>query len=168
MLCSWNNQFTISWEPAFGYIACRFIMASQMVLTVWPCCQVCWSPRVFRISWNLVILILYDMRSDTLMLYNDLPKPILRCVHMFLDLFCQVQVYSGKGSGQVRTKTDGGQRSEVWAEVSPGWSCNRLDSTTRTMSIDPLCRFWSGGDGDRDRQGDRSSNLDDFRLKNTG
>ena len=54
------------------------------------------------------------------------------------------------------------------AEVSPGRSCDQLHSMTRTTSVDPLCRFRSGGDGDGDRQGDRSSNLDDFRLKNTG
>jgi len=63
---------------------------------------------------------------------------------------------------------DESRRSEVWAEVSLGRSCDRLDSMTRTTSIDPLHRFWSGGDGDRDRQGDRSSDLDDFRLENTG
>ena len=60
------------------------------------------------------------------------------------------------------------RRKRMRAEVSPGRSCDRLDSTTRTMSIDPLRRFQSGGDGDGDRQGDRSSNSDDFRLKNTG
>ena len=36
------------------------------------------------------------------------------------------------------------------------------------MSVDPLCRFRLGGDRDRDRQGDRSSDLDDFRLRYTG
>jgi len=62
---------------------------------------------------------------------------------------------------------DESRRSEVWAEVSLGWSCDRLDSTTRTTSVDPLHRFRSSGDGDRDRQGDRSSDLDDFRLRCT-
>jgi len=84
------------------------------------------------------------------------------------DPGCQVRVYSGRGSSQVWTKTDKSRRSEVWAEVSPGWSCDQLDSTTRTTSIDPLRRFRSGGDRDGDRQGDRSSDLDDFRLENTG
>jgi len=79
---------------------------------------------------------------------------------------CQVWVYSGRGSSQVRTKTDE-NRGQVWAEVSPGWSCDQLDSTTRTMSVDPLRRFQSGGDRDGDRQGDRSSDLDDFRLRCT-
>jgi len=46
-----------------------------------------------------------------------------------------------------------GQRSEVWAEVSPGRSCDRLDSMTRTTSVDPLHRFRSGGDRDGDREG---------------
>jgi len=83
-------------------------------------------------------------------------------------LACQVRVYSGRGSGQVQMKMDENRRSEVWAEVSPGRSCDQLDSTTRTTSIDPLHRFRSSGDGDGDRQGDRSSDLDDFRLENTG
>jgi len=39
---------------------------------------------------------------------------------------------------------------------------------TRTMSVDPLHRFQSSGDGDGNRQGDRSSDLDDFRLRSTG
>jgi len=51
---------------------------------------------------------------------------------------------------------------------SPGWSYDRLDSTTRTTSVDPLHRLRSSGDRDRDRQGDRSSDLDDFRLRSTG
>jgi len=80
---------------------------------------------------------------------------------------CQVWFYSGRGSGQVQTKTDESRRSEIWAEVSPGRSCDQLDSTTKTTSIDPLRRFRSGGDGDGDGQGDRSSDLDDFRLRCT-
>ena len=39
--------------------------------------------------------------------------------------------------------------SEVWAEVSPGWSCDHLDSMARTTSVDPLHRFQSDRDGDR-------------------
>jgi len=70
------------------------------------------------------------------------------------------------GSTPVGGLVKSGQK-RMRAEVSPGRSCDRLDSTTRTTSVDPLCRFRSGGDRDRDRQGDRSSNLDDFRLRCT-
>jgi len=70
-----------------------------------------------------------------------------------------------------RSTPVGGPVKSRWkrtrAEVSPGQSCDRLDSTTRTTSVDPLRRFRSGGDRDGDWQGDRSSDLDDFRLRCT-
>jgi len=64
---------------------------------------------------------------------------------------CQVQVYSGRGSGQVRTKEEsrGLDKRLVWLELVTAW-IQRL----RIMSIDPLRRFWSRGeDGDRDGDG---------------
>jgi len=47
------------------------------------------------------------------------------------DHTCQVRVYSGKGSGQVRTKTDGGQGQRAGQEISPAGVGDRLDSTTK-------------------------------------
>ena len=44
---------------------------------------------------------------------------------------CQVRVYSGKGSGQVRTETDGGQGQRAGQEISPAGVGDRLDSTTK-------------------------------------
>ena len=44
---------------------------------------------------------------------------------------CQVRVYSGKGSGQVWTKTDGGQGQRAGQEISPAGVGDRLDSTTK-------------------------------------
>jgi len=65
---------------------------------------------------------------------------------------CQVQVYSGRGSGQVRTGADEGEgqmldKRLVQLELVTDW-IQRL----RTTSIDPLHRFRSGGDGDGDRR----------------
>jgi len=47
-----------------------------------------------------------------------------------LDL-CQVRVYSGKGSGQVRTETDEGQVQRAGQEISLAGVGDRLDSTTK-------------------------------------
>jgi len=44
---------------------------------------------------------------------------------------CQVQVYSGRGSGQVRMKADGGQGQGAGQEVSPAGVDDRLDSMTK-------------------------------------
>jgi len=44
---------------------------------------------------------------------------------------CQVRVYSGKGSGQVRTETDEGQGQRAGQEISPAGVGDRLDSTTK-------------------------------------
>jgi len=44
---------------------------------------------------------------------------------------CQVQVYSGRGSGQGWTKTDEGQRQGAGQEVSPAGVGDRLDSMTK-------------------------------------
>ena len=44
---------------------------------------------------------------------------------------CQVRVYSGKGSGQVRTEMDEGQGQRAGQEISPAGVGDRLDSTTK-------------------------------------
>ena len=44
---------------------------------------------------------------------------------------CQVWVYSSRGSGQVRTKTDEGQGQGAGQEVSPAGVGDHLDSTTK-------------------------------------
>ena len=44
---------------------------------------------------------------------------------------CQVRVYSGKGSSQVRTETDEGQGQRAGQEISPAGVGDRLDSTTK-------------------------------------
>jgi len=44
---------------------------------------------------------------------------------------CQVRVYSGRGSGQVRTKTDRGRRQRAGQEVSPAGVGDRVDSMTK-------------------------------------
>jgi len=45
--------------------------------------------------------------------------------------FCQVRVYSGRGSGQVRMKADEGQEQRAGQEVSLAEVGDRLDSTTK-------------------------------------
>ena len=47
------------------------------------------------------------------------------------DAPCQVRVYSGRGSGQVRTKTDEGREQGAGQEVSPARVGDRVDSTTK-------------------------------------
>jgi len=59
--------------------------------------------------------------------------------------YCQVWVYSGRGSGQVRMKVDEGGGQRAGQEVSPARVGDRLDSMTRTSCVDPLHRFWSRG-----------------------
>ena len=44
---------------------------------------------------------------------------------------CQVWVYSGRGSSQVRMKADKGQGQGAGQEVSPAGVGDRLDSTTK-------------------------------------
>ena len=44
---------------------------------------------------------------------------------------CQVRVYSGRGSGQVRTKTDERREQRAGQEISPAGVGDRLDSTTK-------------------------------------
>jgi len=44
---------------------------------------------------------------------------------------CQVRVYSGRGSGQVRTETDEGREQRAGQEVSPAGVGDRVDSTTK-------------------------------------
>ena len=48
-----------------------------------------------------------------------------------IDGDCQVRVYSGKGSGQVRTETDEGREQRAGQEVSPARVGDRMDSTTK-------------------------------------
>jgi len=50
---------------------------------------------------------------------------------MSLNGECQVRVYSGRGSGQVRTKADKGQGQGAGQGVSPAGVGDRLDSTTK-------------------------------------
>jgi len=56
---------------------------------------------------------------------------------------CQVRVYSGRGSGQVRMKEEsrGLDKRLVWPELVTTW-IQRL----RITSVDPLHRFWSRGE----------------------
>ena len=44
---------------------------------------------------------------------------------------CQVRVYSGRGSSQVRTKTDEGRGQRAGQEISPAGVGDRLDSMTK-------------------------------------
>jgi len=44
---------------------------------------------------------------------------------------CQVWVYSGRGSGQVQTKTDKERGQRAGQEISPAGVGDRLDSTTK-------------------------------------
>ena len=52
-----------------------------------------------------------------------------RCV--LTQMNCQVRIYSGKGSGQVRTETDEGREQRAGQEVSPAEVGDRVDSTTK-------------------------------------
>ena len=45
--------------------------------------------------------------------------------------FCQVQVYSGRGSSQVRMEADEGGEQRAGQEISPAGVGDRLDSTTK-------------------------------------
>jgi len=58
-------------------------------------------------------------------------------------LSCQVWVYSGRGSSQVQTEMDKGRGQGAGQGISPAGGGDCLDSTTRVLSIDPLCRFQS-------------------------
>ena len=51
--------------------------------------------------------------------------------HIVFDLVCQVWVYSGRGSGQVRTKADEGRGQRAGQGISPAGVGDRLDSTTK-------------------------------------
>jgi len=52
--------------------------------------------------------------------------------HENLNLaWCQVRVYSGKGSGQVWTEMDEGQGQRAGQEISLAGVGDRLDSTTK-------------------------------------
>ena len=44
---------------------------------------------------------------------------------------CQVQVYSGRGSSQVRKKADKGREQRAGQEISPAGVGDRMDSTTK-------------------------------------
>jgi len=57
-----------------------------------------------------------------------------------------VGVWSNLDRNRQREGTEAGQ------EVSLARVGDQLDSMTRGSSVDPLCRFWSGRDGDGDRQ----------------
>jgi len=46
-------------------------------------------------------------------------------------IMCQVRVYSGRGSGQVRTKVDEGREQRAGQGISPAGVGDRLDSTTK-------------------------------------
>jgi len=52
-------------------------------------------------------------------------------VHLPLLFVCQVRVYSGRRSSQVRTKADEGREQRAGQEVSPAGVGDRLDSTTK-------------------------------------
>ena len=45
--------------------------------------------------------------------------------------YCQVRVYSGRGSGQVWTKADDGGEQRARQEVSPAGVGDHLDSMTK-------------------------------------
>jgi len=47
------------------------------------------------------------------------------------DLSCQVQVYSGRRSGQVRMEMDEGRGQRAGQEISPAGVGDRLDSMTK-------------------------------------
>jgi len=49
----------------------------------------------------------------------------------FFCPLCQVRVYSGRGSGQVRMETDEGRGQRAGQEISPAGVGDRLDSTTK-------------------------------------
>jgi len=48
-----------------------------------------------------------------------------------MEGICQVWVYSGKGSSQVRTETDEERGQRAGQEISPAGVGDRLDSTTK-------------------------------------
>jgi len=52
-------------------------------------------------------------------------------IHVCYGGNCQVRVYSGRGSSQVRTKADKGQGQGAGQGVSPAGVGDRLDSTTK-------------------------------------
>jgi len=68
--------------------------------------------------------------------YNNAPSATTGVSPFFANKgyhpnICQVRVYSGRGSGQVRTKTDEGREQRAGQEISPAGVGDRLDSTTK-------------------------------------
>jgi len=61
-------------------------------------------------------------RLDAWSIEND---PVMQ------EALCQVWVYSGRGAGQVQTKTDEGREQGAGQEVSPAGVGDRVDSTTK-------------------------------------
>ena len=55
---------------------------------------------------------------------------LMHVAGMFPDN-CHVWVYSGRGSGQVRTRADEGREQRAGQEISPARVGDRLDSTTK-------------------------------------
>jgi len=61
---------------------------------------------------------------------SKIPWRVKRSRHT-IHTICQVQVYSGRGSSQVRTKTDEGGGQRAGQEISPAGVGDCLDSTTK-------------------------------------
>ena len=75
----------------------------------------------FEVSVSLTYQFTSPMHAHTLV-------PFLRRILSACVDYCQVRVYSGKGSGQVRTKADKGQGQGAGQGVSPAGVGDRLDS----------------------------------------
>jgi len=83
------------------------------------------------------------------------------CENVFVELFhidedgsCQVRVYSGRGSGQVQTKTDEGQGQRAGLGISPAGVETDWIQQQRGRALIP-CVGSGQGDGVGDRGGDR-------------
>jgi len=87
------------------------------------CPQVAAHPPLKSLLPTLSKVVLYPMAGANAVPSNYTLSDIMAS--------CQVRVYSGRGSGQVRTKADEGEGQRAGQEISPARVGDCLDSTTK-------------------------------------
>ena len=83
----------------------------------YPCAVICWFNKIG------------DRPDEDTGMWKVRPSTLPNHSPHFV-VICQVWVYSGRGSGQVRMKVDKGQRQGAGQEVSLAGVGDHLDSTT--------------------------------------
>jgi len=83
-------------------------------------------------NWEVdVVAVTSDASGESHKACKMLHEQFSKFVVIDCQAHCQVRVYSGKGSGQVRTETDEGREQRAGQEVSPAGVGDRMDSTTK-------------------------------------